>query len=301
MMFGTHRNALGPKTAGRATASAFTLIELLVVIAIIAILAAILFPVFAQARAKARQTSSLSNEKQIALGIQMYIQDYDETLPPLMYAPPGIDIFAYGDPQVTYTWPEMVQPYVKNWDLFRCPADGQANLNQYLTNWGYPANSSQKVIDYARSTACNYGYNYVYLAPISGAAPNWVSTPQSLAAVSQPASTVLITNSTAWGASGTPPNCQGVNGGWFSNDPPSSDFSNTTAWNGGWRLDNVSCKWDRFGGMYPRHTGSVLIAWVDGHVKAHRPADLLAGVQHNFADPPVGIVTNRNLYLWDRE
>src|SRR3989442_15787846 len=59
----------------------FTLIELLVVIAIIAILAAILFPVFATARGKARQTSCLSNMKQIGIGLYMYVQDYDETLP----------------------------------------------------------------------------------------------------------------------------------------------------------------------------------------------------------------------------
>ena len=285
----------------RTTGSGFTLIELLVVIAIIAILAAILFPVFAQARAKARQTSSLSNEKQLALGILMYVQDYDEMLPPYLYAPPGIDIFAYGNPDVTFTWPEMIQPYLKNWDLFRCPADGQANLTQYLNNWGYPANSPEKVINYARGTCSNYGYNYVYLAPIHGAAPDWRSEPVSLGAVGSPASTVLLTNSTTWAASGTPPECRGVGGGWMSNDPPSWDFSGTATWNGGWRLDNVSCKWDRFGGMYPRHTGSVLIAWGDGHVKAARPADLLAGVVHDFSDPPTGIVVDRNLYLWDLE
>ena len=68
--------------SSRSRTSAFTLIELLVVIAIIAILAAILFPVFAQAREKARQTSCLSNMKQIGLGLLMYTQDYDEQFPP---------------------------------------------------------------------------------------------------------------------------------------------------------------------------------------------------------------------------
>src|SRR5512144_498244 len=78
----------------------FTLIELLVVIAIIAILAAILFPVFAQAREKARQISCLSNIKQIGLGVLMYAQDYDETYP-----------FAWGQ---TGAWYESVDPYIKN-------------------------------------------------------------------------------------------------------------------------------------------------------------------------------------------
>jgi prepilin-type N-terminal cleavage/methylation domain-containing protein/prepilin-type processing-associated H-X9-DG protein len=88
----------------------FTLIELLVVIAIIAILAAILFPVFAQAREKARQTACLSNTKQIALGVQMYTQDYDEMLPVI------------GDnAQCRGRWQWQIFPYVKNSDIFTCP------------------------------------------------------------------------------------------------------------------------------------------------------------------------------------
>ncbi|MBC8134421.1 MAG: prepilin-type N-terminal cleavage/methylation domain-containing protein, partial [Fibrella sp.] len=90
----------------------FTLIELLVVIAIIAILAAILFPVFAQAREKARQTSCLSNEKQLELALLQYAQDYDETFPT------GVQKDWYA-----VTWPLLVQPYVKSLDVFRCPSD----------------------------------------------------------------------------------------------------------------------------------------------------------------------------------
>src|SRR5579871_111940 len=84
----------------------FTLIELLVVIAIIAILAAILFPVFAQARAKARQTSCLSNNKQIVLATLMYVQDYDETLPFAAYK--------VSDTDPLVMWYDVVEPYVKS-------------------------------------------------------------------------------------------------------------------------------------------------------------------------------------------
>jgi prepilin-type N-terminal cleavage/methylation domain-containing protein/prepilin-type processing-associated H-X9-DG protein len=104
----------------------FTLIELLVVIAIIAILAAILFPVFAKAREKARQTSCLSNLKEIQLAALMYAQDYDETLHrecmacPFPGGPNGVGGGAcWGGPW----WPAtLLDPYVKNTQIFRCPS-----------------------------------------------------------------------------------------------------------------------------------------------------------------------------------
>ena len=95
----------------------FTLIELLVVIAIIAILAAILFPVFAQAREKARQTSCLSNTKQMALGILMYVQDYDETFPMSVYflRPPQTPV------PTAFSVYDAIQPYLKNMSIYVCP------------------------------------------------------------------------------------------------------------------------------------------------------------------------------------
>src|SRR5438309_1928056 len=111
----------------------FTLIELLVVIAIIAILAAILFPVFAQARESARTASCLSNEKQLLLGIMQYIQDYDEKFPTPVYTLSSADP-RYGKPDAPWGpyaqhylgWDKLIQPYVKNTGVFKCPsaADG---------------------------------------------------------------------------------------------------------------------------------------------------------------------------------
>ena len=102
------------------TRKGFTLIELLVVIAIIAILAAILFPVFARAREKARQTSCLNNCKQMGLAHMMYLQDYDEELVPA---------YLYNMPGSYNQWHEFLQPYIKNWQVQACPSAGHQSLS----------------------------------------------------------------------------------------------------------------------------------------------------------------------------
>lgn len=105
-------SALRNRTVSTSARHAFTLIELLVVVAIIAILAAILFPVFAQAREKARQTSCLSNTKQIGLALYAYVQDFDETLPMGGWRANN----TYGK------WHRDLYPYYKNVSLFACPS-----------------------------------------------------------------------------------------------------------------------------------------------------------------------------------
>jgi prepilin-type N-terminal cleavage/methylation domain-containing protein len=106
----------------------FTLIELLVVIAIIAILAAILFPVFARARENARKANCTSNVKQIIMAVLSYAQDYDETLIPGACPPKGSS-YIY--------WYELLDPYLKNAEIIRCPSMKHAGYGGLGYGWNY--------------------------------------------------------------------------------------------------------------------------------------------------------------------
>ncbi len=116
----------------------FTLIELLVVIAIIAILAAILFPVFARAREKARASACLSNLKQIGMGFMMYAQDYDETLPACRFQD-GSWPWEFWPTYAAYWWaaifPGGIQPYIKNNQIWNCPS---ATGGNWSSGWAIP-------------------------------------------------------------------------------------------------------------------------------------------------------------------
>src|SRR5581483_10740720 len=109
----------------------FTLIELLVVIAIIAILAAILFPVFAQAREAARKTACLSNTKQIAAAVAMYLQDNDDTF--------ALNAYLTDNQGHILTFYDAHLPYIRNTGVLQCPSDPQSqSWPNFLQTCGYP-------------------------------------------------------------------------------------------------------------------------------------------------------------------
>lgn len=158
----------------------FTLIELLVVVAIIAVLAAILFPVFAQTRAKARQTVCLNNVKQMSLAVMMYVEDWDETF---------FSACNFGQPSPLTTdtvcaftagFPISIVPYVKNTDSFHCPSD---------TNVG----ASGPTISYEAAGGCgNYGFAWRERWGQSPGIFAGCGTPVTLSIIPNPSSTIMM-------------------------------------------------------------------------------------------------------------
>jgi prepilin-type N-terminal cleavage/methylation domain-containing protein/prepilin-type processing-associated H-X9-DG protein len=268
-----------PSKLSRKSPKGFTLIELLVVIAIIAILAAILFPVFAQAREKARQISCASNMKQLSLGVIQYTQDYDE-----MYPIGVIDGCQWGGGcGGTWNWAQMVSPYLKATGVYGCPDDpGSGNVQQpaAANAWkGY-------VMSYAANGYQSWVAGNGYAGGLVGVMGHWVpgySTfgtyeQMPLGKIGSPAGTIMIaevhtsdllaTKTGQWGNFSAFGNMSVISGvTWYTDALPLPNTCGTSCTNTYPNTIN--------GGVSTHHGGSTLanFAFCDGHVKAMHPRD----------------------------
>ena len=227
----------------------FTLIELLVVIAIIAILASLLFPVFAQAREKARQTACASNLHQIGTAMLQYYQDFDENYTLCYYqAPDG----TFSASKTTMSWPRIVQPYLKSTAVFHCPSDTAAPGN-------VPGTGSTAAARYPVS----YAYNYFLGGNFS---PTGVPGSTLPATVKQ-SETVLLVDGASIPALGMTPALWKPKQAATAATAATPDTKNRSAWllvhAGTFPVINFA----DYGAPLARHNGSVNVLWADGHAK----------------------------------
>ncbi len=272
-----------PSSVSRnAARSGFTLIELLVVIAIIAILAAILFPVFAQAREKARAIACLSDTKQLALGITQYEQDFDEK------CPNGVNPYGGGQ-----GWAGQIYPYVKSTGVFLCP-DDPAILSGAGGTVFHPA---------------SYAYNSQVSIPAPNQSAGCASPGEdslSIAAYNSPARTVLLAEvklSTGYDVSqgfnagagtvangdddlqtcGGSPAGYGIGGaydpsGYNSNLGTPGGNAGTMKWTTGYlRNARTGAALGDFDGPLGRHQGGANYVMADGHAKFFKPGAVSGG------------------------
>lgn len=232
---------------------AFTLIELLVVIAIIAILAAILFPVFAQAKAAAKKTSALSNLKQNALAVLMYNGDYDDTFAQSAYClgtPNGVVIPGSGC-QVISAY-DAILPYTKNKDIFTDPADPKAIGWKTILNGIGLNNSAETRLEFA-STGLNFGlFEDPAVPPRLGGDDPVVG----FGSISLPAETGMMYSARYVPAGQVNPDVPTVFG-------PNQDG----VYGPGYRQPAGPFSSVNFAGT-ARHTNTIIVNFADGHAKA---------------------------------
>jgi prepilin-type N-terminal cleavage/methylation domain-containing protein len=287
---------------------AFTLIELLVVIAIIAILAAILFPVFAQAKMAAKASASISNIQQLGTAVQLYVTDYDDTVPLTGEWNTGHDVGSPGGSDTVSTWSWNLLPYMKNSAVTQDPLA--------LDNGIVLAGGTRLASDLFFP---QYGFNYVYLTPYDQNA--MVQHPVTMTTPAQPANTVLLASKysytetniafngfTEFDVTGSPalwstvevPDCFTA-----ALDPTKDCVANWGA-NDGYINDSTVVGVSRpeagsnTGGVSFRSNGKAIVVFLDTHAKKMGPGDMAAGTNWTpTMDSNMVTTTDPSKYIWD--
>jgi len=289
---------------------AFTLIELLVVIAIIAILAAILFPVFAQAKEAAKKTGALSSLKQVGTGLVIYMGDVDDMYPVHAIDTPGTVVISpntgnpiTANPTKVY-WPQAVQPYIKSWDLFNIQG-----TNDPLKIWvGRPAKWW-----YNQMRWPVVGFNVNYLNNASGDCSRWGTAwnaaqsngfgpPITSSGVASPSGTVLFASSKRVGTTG------GAFTSHNAESPGSYNAPDACSWsNGGWGIGSFGDT----AGWYPGNPTSTgdfatyfsnqgVIVFTDSSAKSLPAGAVAAGTNWRKGINNTEILINDvSKYIWD--
>lgn len=303
---------------------AFTLIELLVVIAIIAILAAILFPVFAQAKEAAKKTQAISNFKQTGTSMAMYMGDYDDAHPLSNSGSIGGIGWGYGPPDTVPD--QQMAPYKKNTRINIDPMDPWQSEDQrladhcpYMGCTVPTANAEQRA--YALGVRSNIGYNYAFFSPwvYRWSTTNYVgSLSTNGGQVGNPANTLMWGTSIWWRdpGSGAPtgggnwvietPCWLDINGNRLNNDPDLYSYGN------GWNSN--ANEWNIYGGLWPFYNskslsnispglkdGNVVVGFADTHVKSRSVLSTTAGCQAWGTGAFAGTVQDKEVFIWDFE
>jgi len=278
------------------------LVELIVVLAIILTLSALLFPVFASVKGTSQRVACASNMRQVVAGTLLYANDYDDRFPPINHLP-GRE----GNSRTDRTWVQLMLPYVRNFSVFRCPADGsprpkaEATYDQDLV----PGDTASRY--YSASMHANYGYNYHNLAPVVQHGASWVSRPRELATIAQPSMTLLFVDS-VWTrrGNGTP-----YGGGNWLVVPPcrfystsEDSFTGATATSAaqvytktpGWDVEETQSA-EVYGNAWPWHRGRMNVVRIDGSVTTMTPKELTAGCE--VRTDWQGDIRDAGAYMWD--
>jgi len=291
------------------TRKAFTLIELLVVIAIIAILAAILFPVFAQAKAAAKKTAALSNFKQMGLGMIQYQADFDDRVPIIVY-----NNTYDANPARPDSCPQLLlQPYLKNFMILEDPVDVASEHDRIYTEMTYtPTNrpayaEAQRQFNLAYKS--DWGINWQFLCPLPVHSDGSLD-PRSVSGsvISAPGDMIMAIDS-VWNRTPAPSGYPYGGGNEALDAPcifdmnytdtrPGAPFTYGYWWYGGW-APSQPYAWNVFGGAWPWHTNNkiCITSFMDGHAKGIQVGILGRGCE--VRDGLQGRITDPSIYMWN--
>lgn len=287
---------------------AFTLIELLVVIAIIAILAAILFPVFAQAKAAAKKTAALSNAKQTNLAYAQYFADNDDIFPVITYN----NTYTVNPANPDAIPQSLIQPYMKSIGILADPMDSvgddaRATVEVVVDPNSVPVTWRQAQREFNIDYKTDFGINWNFFDQlIINSSGQLHAVTVSMTSQPKPADMIMLISS-VWNrtAGGSP-----YGGGNDAVDAPcvfdsagndtrpEGPYSYGYYWYGGWNPGQPNA-WNVFGGVWPWHNskGQVIVTFVDGHAKSLPMGRIAAGC--NVVAGQGGLITNQSIYMWN--